>query len=98
MVYEFQVSIALLTFCPIYLQIFLDETVKMISRKNQELGFCNKVVSVVNRRYKSMRTAAEIVIFSPTLRGMALVSFFYELGMSAISSVLLVCFQLFAYT
>ncbi|KAH1191522.1 hypothetical protein GmHk_20G058766 [Glycine max] len=36
-----------------------------------------------------MRRAAEIVIFSPTLRGIALVSFFYELGMSGISSVLL---------
>lgn len=63
MVYEFQVSIVLLTFCPIYMQIFLDETVKMNPRKNQELGLCKKIVSVVNRRYKSMRTAAEIVIF-----------------------------------
>ncbi|KAI5399641.1 uncharacterized protein LOC127092346 [Lathyrus oleraceus] len=87
--YIFLVSIVLLTFCPIYMQIFLDETVKMNPRKNQELGLCKKIVSVVNRRYKSMRNAAEIVIFSPTLRGMALVSFFYELGMSAISSVLL---------
>ncbi|CAL5209133.1 unnamed protein product [Lathyrus oleraceus] len=87
--YIFLVSIVLLTFCPIYMQIFLDETVKMNPRKNQELGLCKKIVSVVNRRYKSMRTAVEIVIFSPTLRGMALVSFFYELGMSAISSVLL---------
>lgn len=87
--YIFLVSIALLTFCPIYMQIFLDETVKMNPRKNQDLGLCKKIVSVVNRRYKSMRNAAEIVIFSPTLRGMALVSFFYELGMSAISSVLL---------
>ncbi|CAK8573060.1 unnamed protein product [Lathyrus sativus] len=87
--YIFLVSIVLLTFCPIYMQIFLDETVKMNPRKNQELGLCKKIVSVVNRRYKSMRNAAEIVIFSPTLRGMALISFFYELGMSAISSVLL---------
>ncbi|XP_058741498.1 uncharacterized protein LOC131613873 [Vicia villosa] len=87
--YIFVVSIALLTFCPIYMHLFLDETVKMNPRKNHEIGFGNKVVSVVKRRYKSMRTAAEIVIFSPTLRGMALVSFFYELGMSAIASVLL---------
>ncbi|XP_058751732.1 uncharacterized protein LOC131624831 [Vicia villosa] len=87
--YIFVVSIALLTFCPIYMHIFLDETVKMNPRKNHEIGFGNKVVSVVKRRYKSMRTAAEIVIFSPTLRGMALVSFFYEMGMSAITSVLL---------
>ncbi|CAI8603434.1 unnamed protein product [Vicia faba] len=87
--YIFLVSIALLTFCPIYMQIFLDETVKVNPRKNQELGLCKKVVSVVIQRYISMKTVAQIVIFNPTLRGMALVSFFYELGMSAISSVLL---------
>ncbi|MCH87324.1 MFS transporter, partial [Trifolium medium] len=87
--YIFVVSIALLIFCPVYMQFFLVETVKLAPRKNQELGFCTKVVKVVNRRYKSMRNAAEIVIFSPTLRGITIVSFFYELGMSGISTVLL---------
>ncbi|WJX14010.1 hypothetical protein P8452_04329 [Trifolium repens] len=87
--YIFVVSIALLIFCPVYMQFFLVETVKLTPRKNQELGFCTKVYNVVDRRYKSMRNAAEIVIFSPTLRGMAIVSFFYELGMSGISTVLL---------
>ncbi|KEH43442.1 hippocampus abundant transcript-like protein [Medicago truncatula] len=87
--YIFVVSIALLIFCPVYMQFFLVETVKLAPRKNQELGFCSKVSYVVSRRYKSMRNAAEIVIFSPALRGMALVSFFYELGMSGITTVLL---------
>ncbi|KAE9612178.1 putative major facilitator superfamily [Lupinus albus] len=87
--YIFSVSIALLIFCPVYMQLFLVETVVPASRKNQQSGCCARVADVLHRRYKSMRHAAEIVIFSPTLRGMALVSFFYELGMSGISSVLL---------
>ncbi|PQQ05074.1 hippocampus abundant transcript-like protein 1 [Prunus yedoensis var. nudiflora] len=36
-----------------------------------------------------MRDAATIVVSSPTLRSISLVSFFYDLGMSGISSVLL---------
>uniref|UniRef100_A0A0R0ELR6 Major facilitator superfamily (MFS) profile domain-containing protein n=1 Tax=Glycine max TaxID=3847 RepID=A0A0R0ELR6_SOYBN len=52
-------------------------------------GCWAKIVDVPRQRYISMRRAAEIVIFSPTLRGIALVSFFYELGMSGISNVLL---------
>ncbi|MED6205056.1 hypothetical protein PIB30_014529 [Stylosanthes scabra] len=87
--YIFVVSIALLIFCPLYMQFFLVETVKVTPKKNHESGCCTKVADVLNQRYKSMRKAAEIVMFSPTLRGMAIVSFFYELGMSGISSVLL---------
>ncbi|AES62022.1 putative major facilitator superfamily [Medicago truncatula] len=87
--YIFVVSITLLTFCPLYMHFFLVETVKLDPGKNQELGFCTRVIYVLSRRYKSMRNAAEIVIFSPTLRGVALVSFFYKLGMTGIHSVLL---------
>ncbi|KAL1295100.1 uncharacterized protein LOC107616656 isoform X3 [Arachis ipaensis] len=83
------VSIALLIFCPVYMQFFLIETVKVAPRKNHESGCCMKVVDFLNQRYKSMRKAAEIVMFSPTLRGMAIVTFFYKLGMSGINSVLL---------
>lgn len=63
MVYWFQISIALLTFCPLYLQFFLAEIVKWTSTMNKELGFCTRVFYVLNRRYKSIMNAAEIVIF-----------------------------------
>lgn len=63
MVCWFQVSIALLTFCPVYMQFFLVETVTPAPKKNQVSGFCSKVVDVLHKRYKSMRNAAEIVIF-----------------------------------
>ncbi|XLT67525.1 hypothetical protein HN873_023964, partial [Arachis hypogaea] len=83
------VSIALLVFCPVYMQFFLIETVKVAPKNNHESGCCMKVVDFLNQRYKSMRKAAEIVMFSPTLRGMATVTFFYKLGMSGINNVLL---------
>nr|KYP53007.1 Hippocampus abundant transcript 1 protein [Cajanus cajan] len=87
--YIFVVAIALLIFCIVYLKFFLVETVILAPRNSPKSGWWAKIVDVFQQRYKAMRTAAEIVIFSPTLRGMALVSFFYELGMSGISSVLL---------
>lgn len=87
--YIFAVSIVLLTSCPVYMKFFLVETVIPAPKNDRESGCWAKIVDVPRQRYISMRRAAEIVIFSPTLRGMALVSFFYELGMSGISSVLL---------
>ncbi|TKY51677.1 Hippocampus abundant transcript protein 1 [Spatholobus suberectus] len=87
--YIFVVSLALLIFCPVYMKFFLVETVVLAARNNPKLGCWAKIVDVLQQRYKSMRGAAEIVILSPTLRGMALISFFYELGMSGISNVLL---------
>ncbi|RZB44641.1 hypothetical protein D0Y65_054527 [Glycine soja] len=87
--YIFAVSIVLLTFSPVYMKFFLVETVIRALKNDQYSGCWAKIVDVPRQRYISMRRAAEIVIFSPTLRGMALVSFFYELGMSGISSVLL---------
>ncbi|KAK7279552.1 hypothetical protein RJT34_24605 [Clitoria ternatea] len=87
--YIFVVSTVLLIFCAVYMKFFLVETAVLAPRKNGELGCWAKIVDFLKQRYRSMRRAAEIVVFSPTLRGMALVSFFYELGMSGISSVLL---------
>ncbi|XP_031268715.1 hippocampus abundant transcript-like protein 1 isoform X2 [Pistacia vera] len=57
-------------------------------RRHQESTFLQKVVMVLKNRYKSMRDAALIVVGSPTLRGISFVSFFYELGMSGITTVL----------
>ncbi|KAL9419271.1 hypothetical protein AB3S75_037098 [Citrus x aurantiifolia] len=87
--YIFPVSIVLLIFVPVYMQFFLVETVESAPRKDQESSCLKKAVNFLDRRYKSMRDAALMVVSSPTLRGISFVSFFYELGMSGISAVLL---------
>ncbi|KAK3021851.1 hypothetical protein RJ639_047859 [Escallonia herrerae] len=87
--YIFEVSIALLVFCPVYITLFLTETVTPTTRQNQGLPIFNKALKVVQERYNSMRHALTIVLSSPILKSISLVSFFYELGMSGISSVLL---------
>ncbi|GMY23414.1 hippocampus abundant transcript-like protein 1 [Fagus crenata] len=86
--YIFLVSIALLIFSPVYMQFFLVETVKPAPRRDQDSACLTRTMEVLHKRYKSMRDAATIVISSPTLRGISLVSFFYELGMSGITGVL----------
>lgn len=87
--YIFQVSIALLLFCSIYMALFLVETIQPAPRQNQNSTNLNKVVKVSQERYNSMKYAALTVFSSRTLKGIAFVSFFYELGMSGISNVLL---------
>lgn len=87
--YIFEVSVALLLFCPVYMIVFLAETVKLRPKMEQRSPSLHRAFEVVQERYKSMRYAATIVITSPTLTSITLVSFFYELGMSGISSVLL---------
>ncbi|KAL3731918.1 hypothetical protein ACJRO7_028735 [Eucalyptus globulus] len=87
--YIFHVSIALLILCPVYIQLFLRETVKSTPKQDQDSSTLGKIAKVLHKRYTSMRNAATIVASSPALRGISLVSFFYELGMSGISSVLL---------
>ncbi|GMY23402.1 hippocampus abundant transcript-like protein 1 [Fagus crenata] len=86
--YIFPVSIALLIFSPVYMQFFLVETVKPAPRRDQDSACLTRTMEVLHKRYKSMRDAPTIVISSPTLRGISLVSFFYELGMSGITGVL----------
>ncbi|THG23701.1 hypothetical protein TEA_014385 [Camellia sinensis var. sinensis] len=83
------VSNALLVFCPIYMHLFLVETVQSTPRHRQHAPWLHKALKIVKERYNSMRHAATIVVSSPTLKGMSLVSFFYELGMSGISVPLL---------
>lgn len=87
--YIFEVSIALLIFCPVYMQVFLVETVRPTPKSNVDSNWLSWTVMVVQKRFKSMRDSAALVVRSPTLRSISLVSFFYELGMSGISSVLL---------
>ncbi|XP_021299942.1 uncharacterized protein LOC110428437 [Herrania umbratica] len=90
--YIFLVSIVLLIFCPVYMQFFLVETVDIDTTREQDTGCLTKSMMVLNKRYKAMKDAAEIVISSPTLQGISFISFFYELGMSGITSILLVSF------
>lgn len=87
--YIFEVSIALLIFCPVYMKIFLAETVIPSPRQDHDSACFTRVSKAIQDRYTSMRYSATVVIDSPTLKGISLVSFFYELGMSGISSVLL---------
>ncbi|XP_057462308.1 uncharacterized protein LOC130752536 isoform X2 [Actinidia eriantha] len=80
---------AVFSWITVYMYLFLIETVKQAPRHDQHSPCLHKAFRIVEDRYNSMRNAATIVLSSPTLKGMSLVSFFYELGMSGISSVLL---------
>ncbi|KAI5575479.1 hypothetical protein POPTR_010G237300v4 [Populus trichocarpa] len=83
------VSIALLIFGSVYMYFFLVETVERVDKRERDSTFLTKIINVTRKRYESMRYAAVVVFRSPTLKIISFVSFFYELGMSGISSVLL---------
>ncbi|OMO51820.1 Major facilitator superfamily [Corchorus olitorius] len=87
--YIFPVATVLLIFCPVYMQFFLVETLVIDQTMEHDSGCLTKSMKVLNKRYKSMKDAAGIVVSSPTLRSISFVSFFYQLGMSGISSVLM---------
>ncbi|KAK9075117.1 hypothetical protein SSX86_003436 [Deinandra increscens subsp. villosa] len=87
--YIFEVSIALLVFCPVYMAIFLVETVESTPKLDRHSSYLNKALMVVQERYKTMKYAVTIVLNTPILRSISVISFFYELGMSGISTVLL---------
>lgn len=87
--YIFEVSIALLIFCPLYMTLFLPETLTPVSKGYQRMPFLKKIFKIVQERYNSMRYAAKVVISSQTLKWISLVMFFNELGMSGIDSILL---------
>ncbi|CAA0838396.1 Major facilitator superfamily protein [Striga hermonthica] len=87
--YIFEVSIALLIFVPVYMALFLKETVGPIQKPDQHISFFNKALDIVKGRYYAMKYPVRVVTSSSTLKRISLVSFFYELGMSGISSVLL---------
>ncbi|KAF5197486.1 Hippocampus abundant transcript-like protein [Thalictrum thalictroides] len=87
--YIFVVSIVLLIFCPVYMKLFLSETVRTNTRQDQQSTCLTTIFKVLQDRYKSMRNSVIVVANSSTLKRIAYVSFFYELGMSGITSVLL---------
>ncbi|KAK4593243.1 hypothetical protein RGQ29_017390, partial [Quercus rubra] len=90
--YIFPVSIALLIFCPVYMQLFLVETVKLAPKRDQDSACLTTPIKIIQKRYKSMKDAATIVneqVIFPTLRRVSLVSFFFESGKSGINFVLM---------
>ncbi|KAL7108019.1 hypothetical protein ACP275_06G089300 [Erythranthe tilingii] len=87
--YIFEVSIALLIFCSVYMAKFLKETVRPTQTPAQNIPRLKKPFEIVKERYYSMKNAAYVVTSSSTLKRISLISFFYELGMSGISGVLL---------
>uniref|UniRef100_A0A803PHM6 Major facilitator superfamily (MFS) profile domain-containing protein n=1 Tax=Cannabis sativa TaxID=3483 RepID=A0A803PHM6_CANSA len=86
--YIFLVSITLLIFCPVYMQLFLTETVKPAPKSDKDSACLTKTLMVVKKRFVTMRDSATLVVSSPTLRSISLVSFFYELEISGISVLL----------
>ncbi|XP_042511368.1 hippocampus abundant transcript-like protein 1 [Macadamia integrifolia] len=87
--YIFEVSILLLALCPVYLKLFLVETIKPASRQEQHSSCLATINNVLKKQYKSMKNGLAVVANSGTLKQIALITFLYKLGMSGISSVLL---------
>ncbi|KAM3282806.1 hypothetical protein P3S67_026451 [Capsicum chacoense] len=87
--YIFEVSVALLIIAPMYMIIFLTETVNLTPNLNQHLCWSSKAYKLVQDRYSSMQYALHVVTSSSILKCICLVSFFYDMGMSGISSVLM---------
>ncbi|CAI9773045.1 unnamed protein product [Fraxinus pennsylvanica] len=86
--YIFEVSIALLVFVLVYMTLFPTEPVRPTREADQHITFLNKACNVVHEHYYSMKQGIHVVTSSSTLKRISLVSFFYKLGMSGISSVL----------
>ncbi|GAB4855040.1 hypothetical protein Ancab_023625 [Ancistrocladus abbreviatus] len=87
--YIFKISIALLILCIIYVQLFLVETIKRKPKVQQRTSVASRISEVLKERYRSVRFFTTTVAISPTLKGITLVSFFFEFGNSAVYNVLL---------
>ncbi|XP_010682914.1 uncharacterized protein LOC104897676 isoform X1 [Beta vulgaris subsp. vulgaris] len=85
--YIFELSIPLLFMCPLFIQLFVAETARRAPMTKQSLW--SILFKPIRERYSSIRYGATVIFTKPTLRGIYLVSFFYEFGMCGISSVLL---------
>ncbi|XP_027102588.1 uncharacterized protein [Coffea arabica] len=87
--YIFLVSVVLLIFSPVYMAIYLSETVTPAPKADQRLPFFKAAYKIIQEQYNSMRYAANVVTSSPTLKCISLALFCYELGMSGVNSTLL---------
>ncbi|KAM0940362.1 putative sugar transporter, major facilitator superfamily, MFS transporter superfamily [Dioscorea sansibarensis] len=85
----FEVSITLLICCAIYLKIFLPETLKRSPRPQQLGPSSTMLFRILQERWYSMKDTITLVTSSGTLRSITYITFFYKLGMTGISSVLL---------
>ncbi|KAK1311271.1 hypothetical protein QJS10_CPA08g01503 [Acorus calamus] len=87
--YIFYVSIFLLISATIYMKIFLGETVTAAPRTDQHRSCPSMILRLLRQRMVSMKDTVTVVSHSNILKRISYVSFFYELGMSGISSILL---------
>ncbi|URE10500.1 hippocampus abundant transcript-like protein 1-like [Musa troglodytarum] len=85
----YAVSIFLLVCSTLYMKIFLNETVKIAPRQSENRSCSFIVLEVLQDRWNSMKDTIFVISSSTTLKQISFISFFYELGMSGISSVLL---------
>ncbi|XP_020246025.1 hippocampus abundant transcript-like protein 1 isoform X2 [Asparagus officinalis] len=85
----FEVSITLLACSILYLKIFLVETISKVARPHQHVPCSTTALRVIQERWNSMKGTIVVVATSGILTRISLISFFYELGMSGINSILL---------
>ncbi|XP_042511361.1 tetracycline resistance protein, class B-like isoform X2 [Macadamia integrifolia] len=90
--YIFEVSILLLAVCPVYLKLFLVETIKPVPRQDQHSSCLETINNVCKNQYQSVKNGLAVGCNSGTLKQIALITFLYKLGMSGIASVLLSVF------
>ena len=60
--FVFQVSIAILIFVPVYMQLFLVETVRQAPRQDQHSTGCTMIFKVLQERCISMKQAGTLVL------------------------------------
>ncbi|XP_042467228.1 tetracycline resistance protein, class B-like [Zingiber officinale] len=88
----FEVSICLLVSSTLCMTVFLIETVRTTPRQSDNRSCSAIFLKVFIERWKSMKDIIFVFCNSETLRRISLISFFYELGMSGISGILLVSY------
>uniref|UniRef100_A0A7N0TX88 Major facilitator superfamily (MFS) profile domain-containing protein n=2 Tax=Kalanchoe fedtschenkoi TaxID=63787 RepID=A0A7N0TX88_KALFE len=59
--YIFEVSIALLIFCPVYMHFFLVETVTLAPNNDETSSYMDTILNALRGRYNSMKYAAKVV-------------------------------------